>query len=69
MIPNAYWDMRYLKIVRTAFSYEDFDILIDVTGVRKLKIEIMGMYAQKNGYGISTGYYPLVCMTNAVIQR
>lgn len=50
-------------------SYEDFDILIDVTGVRKLKIEIMGMYAQKNGYGISTGYYPLVCMTNAVIQR
>lgn len=49
-------------------TYEDFDIQIDVTGVRKLKIEIMGMYAQGIDFGL-TLYDPLVCMTNAVIQR
>lgn len=48
-------------------TYEDFDVQIDVTGVRKLKIEIIGMFAAR-GFSIH-GDYPLVCMTNAVIQR
>lgn len=47
-------------------TYEDFDIQVDVTGVRKLKIEIIGIY---KGSGQFAPYYPLVCMTNAVIQR
>ena len=48
-------------------TYEDFNIQVDVTGVRKLKIEIMGMY-EGDGYSFRCDY-PLVCMTNAVIQR
>lgn len=52
----------------TQGTYEEYKIHIDVTGVRELKIVLLGVGRKGESYALYS-YYPLLAIANAAIQK
>lgn len=52
----------------TRDTYEEFTIHIDVTGVRELKIVLLGVGRKEDSFALYS-YYPLMAIANATIQK
>lgn len=52
----------------TQDTYEEFTIHIDVTGVRELKIVLLGVGRKEDSFALYS-YYPLMAIANATIQK
>lgn len=51
----------------TKISFDPVDFSVDITGVRELKITMMGCWLELNG--VSKNYYPKVCAGNLYLQK
>lgn len=52
----------------TRDTYEEYTIHIDVTGVRELKIVLLGVGRKEDSFALYS-YYPLMAIANATIQK
>ena len=51
----------------TPSTYEEYDVYVNVTGVRELRIVMLGCTYVNEEYGGS--YIPMVCLGNLEIQK
>lgn len=53
----------------TKDTYDTMEFEVDVTGVRNLKIVMMGTWTSATGWGGLYSYHPKVCLTNGMLQK